>query len=193
MGIIKTEKTQTIGEEIANSISHGIGAGLSVAAAKESQDICFVRDGDYASLVEQVTGVPCAAGDYIDKDGCILGRHRGIINYTVGQHKGLGIALGRVRYVTAIDGGAGTVTLGDEEELYRSEVTLSRVEYIGSAPSTPYRAAVKLRYGRRETAATVYPLGEGARLVFDTPERAPAPGQSAVLYDGDILLGGGVI
>lgn len=168
-------------------------AGLSVAAAKESQDICFVRDGDYASLVERVTGVPCAAGDYIDKDGCILGRHRGIINYTVGQHKGLGIALGRVRYVTAIDGGAGTVTLGDEEELYRSEVTLPHVEYIGSAPSAPYRATVKLRYGRRETAATVYPLGEGARLVFDTPERAPAPGQSAVLYDGDVLLGGGVI
>ena len=125
--------------------------------------------------------------------GCWAGRHQGIIHYTVGQHKGLGIALGRVRYVTAIDGARGTVTLGDEGELYKSEVRLTDVHYVGGCPTAPYRASVKLRYGQQAEEATVYPEGEGARLVFDRPQRAPAPGQSAVLYDGDTLLGGGVI
>ncbi len=169
------------------------GAGLPVHEAPESQDICFVRDGNYAALIERVMGKPCPPGDYIDKEGAVLGRHKGIIHYTVGQHKGLGIALGRVRYVTAIDGALGTVTLGDEEELYHSEVTLRQVHYIGERRTAPYRASVKLRYGQRTVDTTVHPEGEGARLVFDTPQRAPAPGQSAVLYDGDTLLGGGVI
>ncbi len=168
-------------------------ADLPAQEAPESQDICFVRDGDYASLVERVTGVPAKAGDYIDKSGAVLGRHRGIIHYTVGQHKGLGIALGRVRYVTAIDGVSRTVTLGDEEDLYQSEVTLAHVHYIGERRTSPYRASVKLRYGQREEEATVYPEGEGARLVFARPQRAPAPGQSAVLYEGEYLLGGGII
>ena len=98
-----------------------------------------------------------------------------------------------MRYVTAIDGARGTVTLGDEGELYKSEVRLTDVHYVGGCPTAPYRASVKLRYGQQAEEATVYPEGEGARLVFDRPQRAPAPGQSAVLYDGDTLLGGGVI
>ena len=168
-------------------------AGLAAAHARESQDICFVPDGRYAALVERVTGHPAEPGDYVDAEGRVLGRHRGLTHYTLGQHKGLGIALGRVRYVTAIDPLRRRVTLGDEADLYRNEVIVPRMHYIGDRPTAPFRAAAKLRYRQREEAVTVYPDGEGARLVFDMPQRAPTPGQSAVLYDGDVVLGGGEI
>ena len=167
--------------------------GLTVASQKESQDICFVPNGRYASLIEEVTGTVPPPGDYVDAEGRVLGRHRGIIHYTLGQHKGLGIALGRVRYVTGIDATRNTVTLGDEEDLYRSEVRVPQMHYIGERPEHPFRAAVKLRYRQAEEGATVYPEGEGARLVFDRPQRAPTAGQSAVLYDGDYVLGGGIL
>lgn len=168
-------------------------AGLAAATAKESQDICFVPDGRYAALVERVTGHASEPGQYVDAEGHPLGAHRGILHYTLGQHKGLGIALGRVRYVTAIDPLRREVTLGDEADLYRTEVRVPRMHYIGDRPTSPFRAAAKLRYRQREEAVTVYPEGEGARLVFDAPQRAPTPGQSAVLYDGDVVLGGGEI
>lgn len=168
-------------------------AGLAAATAKESQDICFVPDGRYAALVERVTGHPAEPGQYVDAEGRPLGEHRGILHYTLGQHKGLGIALGRVRYVTGIDPLRREVTLGDEEDLYRTEVRVPRMHYIGERPTAPFRAAAKLRYRQREEAVTVHPEGEGARLVFDKPQRAPTPGQSAVLYEGDVVLGGGEI
>ena len=181
-GITKAE-ARSIAEE----------AGLASARAEESQDICFVPDGDYAALVEYLSGVPAAEGSYIDSEGHVLGKHRGIIHYTLGQHKGLGIALGRVRYVTHIDPIENTVTLGDEADLYTTEATLTDLHFIGTPPSAPHRAAVKLRYRQREVACTVYPEGDTARLVLDTAQRAPTPGQSAVLYDGDTVLGGGYI
>ena len=168
-------------------------AGLAVASAKESQDICFVPDGRYAALVEAELGELPPKGNYVDAEGRVLGRHHGILRYTLGQHKGLGIALGRVRYVTHIDPVRNEVTLGDEEELYRREVHLPHLHYIGEERHAPYRAAAKLRYSQREAPVTVYPDGEGAVLLFDEPQRAPTPGQSAVLYEGDFVLGGGVI
>lgn len=164
-----------------------------VASVGESQDICFVPDGRYAELIERVTGRRAPEGNYVDADGRVLGRHRGITHYTIGQHKGLGIALGRVRYVTAISAERAEVTLGDSEELFRREVHVGHLHYIGTRPTAEHRAAVKLRYRQTEQPATVYPEGMGARIVFDEPQRAPAPGQSAVLYDGDTVLGGGVI
>ena len=173
------------------AIAHA--AGLAVAAAKESQDICFVPSGHYAALVERLLGSVPPEGNYVDTEGRVLGRHRGIIHYTLGQHKGLGIALGRVRYVTRIDPERNEVTLGDEEELYTSEVHLSHIHYIGERRTSPYRAAAKLRYRQTEEPVSVYPDGDGALLVFDRPQRAPTPGQSAVLYEGDFVLGGGVI
>lgn len=169
------------------------GLGLAGTAGKESQDICFVPDGKHAEAVERILGAPCPPGDYVDKDGTVLGRHRGIVHYTVGQHKGLGIALGRVRYVTAIHADRGEVTLGDEADLFRTEVRLANVTYLGDAPTAPFRCAVKLRYHARDLLALVTPEGDGARLTLDTPARAPSPGQSAVFYDGDRVLGGGII
>ncbi|MBQ2718961.1 MAG: tRNA 2-thiouridine(34) synthase MnmA [Clostridia bacterium] len=167
--------------------------GLAEGTERESQDICFVPSGDHAAAVEAILGRQIPAGNYVDKDGTVLGRHRGIVHYTVGQHKGLGIALGRVRYVTAISAERGEVTLGDEEELYRREVALRDVTYVGVAPTAPFRAVAKLRYRARGAECTVYPEGAGARLLFDKAQRAPAPGQSAVLYDGEYVLGGGIL
>ena len=181
--------------EMEKSEVKALAASLGLvesAEARESQDICFVPDGDYASLVERETGCPSLPGNYVDAEGRVLGPHRGIIHYTVGQHKGLGIALGRVRYVTAISAARREVTLGDAEDLYRREVALSDLVLHG-ASGAPFRAAVKLRYRAPDAMATVIPEGKGALLVFDTPQRAPAPGQSAVLYDGDTVLGGGTI
>lgn len=169
------------------------GAGLASARAEESQDICFVPDGDYAAFLARRSGTVAPCGHYIDRDGHILGEHRGITHYTLGQHKGLGIALGRVRYVTHIDPVANTVTLGDEEELYTRETTLADLHLIVGRADAPFTAAVKLRYRQREVACTVYPADCGARIVFKEPRRAPTPGQSAVLYDGDTVLGGGYI
>ncbi len=169
--------------------------GLHAAAsAKESQDICFVKRGSYTSLIEELTGGGEVRGHFVDAEGKVLGPHRGIAHYTVGQHKGLSVSLGRVRYVTAIDPASGNVTLGDEADCYRSEVFVPDMHYIApERPSAPFRASVKLRYRQTEEEATVYPEGEGARLLFDRPQRAPAPGQSAVLYDGDYVVGGGEI
>ena len=167
--------------------------GLCEGGKRESQDICFVPSGDHAAAVEGILGRPCPTGNYVDKDGTVLGRHRGIVHYTVGQHKGLGIALGRVRYVTALSAERGEVTLGDEADLYRREVTLRDVFYVEGVPTGAYRAAAKLRYRAGDAPCTVHPEGDGVRLVFDAPQRAPAPGQSAVLYDGDRVLGGGII
>lgn len=169
------------------------GAGLAAARAEESQDICFVPDGDYAAFLEHKNGAPAPRGHYIDREGRVLGEHCGITHYTLGQHKGLGIALGRVRYVTHIDPLANTVTLGDEADLFKKEVRLSDLCLIGRAQNAPFRATAKLRYRHRDVPLTVYPEGMGARLVFDEAQRAPTPGQSAVLYDGDTVLGGGYI
>ena len=167
--------------------------GLASARAEESQDICFVPNGRYAEVVEGVLGTPIPEGSYVDSEGRILGRHRGITHYTIGQHKGLGIALGRVRYVTRIDAARGEVTLGDEEDLFTREVRLCDVHFIGDVPTFPIPVTVKLRYRQRDVSATLIPEEGGARLLTDLPVRAPAPGQSAVLYDGERVLGGGII
>ena len=169
------------------------GAGLASARAEESQDICFVPDGDYAAFLERASGAPLPRGHYIDSEGHILGEHAGITHYTLGQHKGLGIALGRVRYVTHIDPLQNTVTLGDEADLYKKEARLFDLHLIDGERCLPFSAAVKLRYRHREVDCTVYPEAGGARLVFAEPQRAPTPGQSAVLYDGNTVLGGGYV
>lgn len=169
--------------------------GFVNARKHDSQDICFVPDGDYASFIEHYTGESFAEGDFINKDGIVLGRHRGMIRYTVGQRKGLGIALGKPAFVCAKNAEANTVTLGENDDLFSKSLTAHDVNLIAcdSIPS-PIRVTAKIRYGQNETPATVEQIGEGRiRVDFDTPQRAIAKGQSVVLYDGETVVGGGII
>ena len=168
---------------------------LTNAQKPDSQDICFVPDGDYAAAIERLTGKTSAPGNFIDTDGNVLGTHRGITHYTIGQHRGLGLALPERRYICKIDAGSGTVTLGSGTELYSREVLVRDFNWIsGEAPSGPIRCSAKIRYRQPEQAANVEPLSENEALIrFDTPQRAVTPGQSAVLYDDGTVLGGGII
>lgn len=168
---------------------------LTNAQKPDSQDICFVPDGDYAAAIERLTGKTSAPGNFIDTDGNVLGTHRGITHYTIGQHRGVGLALPERRYVCKIDAGSGTVTLGSGTELYSREVLVRDFNWIsGEAPSGPIRCSAKIRYRQPEQAANVEPLSENEALIrFDTPQSAVTPGQSAVLYDDGTVLGGGII
>ena len=169
--------------------------GFRNAGKPDSQDICFVPEGDYAAVIERYTGKEASPGDFLDRNGHVLGRHRGVIRYTVGQHRGLGLGTHERLCVLAIDPAANTVTLGPEEALYRTELTAGDFHWIsGAAPAQPLRCAVRTRYRQREQEALALPLDGGrVKIVFDRPQRAITPGQSAVLYAGDTVLGGGII
>lgn len=169
--------------------------GFINAQKPDSQDICFAPDGDYAKIIELYTGKPSEPGDFVDSAGRVLGRHAGVIRYTIGQHRGLGLSLPEKRFVTAIDPVNNTVTLGPESELYGTRAEVGEFNWIsGETPSAPVRCRVKIRYRQSEQWAWVTPRGEnGAEIEFDEPQRAITPGQAAVLYDGDTVLGGGVI
>lgn len=169
--------------------------GFVNAAKHDSQDICFVPDGDYAAAVERLSGEACRPGDYVLSDGTVIGRHKGIVHYTVGQHKRLGISTPEPLYVCKIIPETNTVVLGREEELYSSSARVSEVNWIsGEAPTGKISCSVKIRYRQKEQSAAVTPLeGGGALVEFEEPQRAVTPGQSAVFYDGDTVLGGGVI
>ena len=169
-------------------------AGLVNAGKSDSQDICFVPDGDYVSFL-QSQGVTLEPGNFVDEEGRVLGRHRGLPCYTIGQGKGLGIAVGKHVYVLAKNEADNTVVLGDNDKLFRRELTANRVNWIaGETPSAPFRCTAKTRYSQVEAPALAEPLPEGRlRLTFDEPQRAITAGQAAVLYDGDEVLGGGTI
>ena len=168
--------------------------GFVNADKPDSQDICFVPDGDYASFIEQFTGVPSVPGHYVTPGGEILGTHKGIIHYTLGQRKGLGLAMGRPVFVCGIRPETNEVVIGDEELLFSREAVISDVNWIVPEPSAPIRAKAKARYRHREQPAEIVPLGGGRALLrFDEPQRAITPGQAAVFYDGYLVLGGGEI
>lgn len=161
----------------------------------DSQDICFVPDGDYADFIEKVSGVKSIPGDYIDIDGKPLGRHKGIIHYTLGQRKGLGIALGKPAFVIDKNSESNLVILGDEKYLFRTEIYAENVNFIPfDRLECEMRVTAKLRYRHTAQPAVIRPNGEsGVVISFDTPQRAASPGQSAVFYDGDTVVGGGTI
>ena len=165
------------------------------ARKHDSQDICFVPDGDYARFMEDFTGKRYPAGDFLDVGGKKVGTHSGAVRYTIGQRKGLGLAMGAPVYVCAKDMQANTVTVGPESELFDTIVYANEVNWIAIPELTgPLRVTARTRYHQTEQAATVYPAGEGKfRLEFDQPQRAPTPGQAVVLYQGDVVLGGGII
>ena len=169
--------------------------GFINAEKPDSQDICFVPNGKYAEFLEYYTGKNYPAGDFISVDGVCLGKHKGIVRYTVGQHKGLGISSEEPLYVKQISAENNTVTLCKENELYSIEVIVRDFNWIsGEAPQSEIRCKAKVRYRQKEQWATVMPIGETtAKIVFDEPQRAITPGQAAVLYDDDVVLGGGTI
>ena len=173
--------------------------GFSNAAKPDSQDICFVPDGDYARVIQLHTGRKPQPGPFLDENGNVLGTHKGIIHYTVGQRKGLGISGGSPLYVTAIDPVQNTVTLshavGTDSGLYTREVIVHDVNLIVADKLTsPLRVRAKLRYRQPEQPATVEQIDDDTLLIrFDEPQRAAAKGQAAVLYDGETVVGGGTI
>lgn len=170
-------------------------AGLVNSEKPDSQDICFVPDGDYVSFIEKFTGKRTKCGNFVDMDGKVLGKHKGIIGYTVGQRKGLGISLGKPAYVVKKDIESNTVTLGDEADLYTKTLIAEDVNLISvEAIDAPIRVTAKTRYSQTEQPAVVSYLGNGEYLVeFDKPQRAVTSGQAVVFYDGDVVVGGGTI
>lgn len=167
---------------------------LSVAHKKDSQDICFIPDGDYVSFIEGCTKKTYPAGDFVDVNGNVLGTHSGFIRYTTGQRKGLGIALGAPMYVVRKDVEENRVILGTNEQLFSSECTVKDLNAIAvEAFDKPMRAEVKVRYSHSSSPAWIHPDGGRVKVVFDIPQRAITRGQTAAFYDGDILLGGGKI
>lgn len=170
-------------------------AGLISADRPDSQDICFVPDGDYAAFIERTDGFISEKGDYVNLSGEYLGEHQGVIHYTIGQRKGLGIALGKPQFVIDKSADTNQVILGDEEHLFKREVTVRDVNFIPfDKLESELRVTAKLRYRHKEQPATIKPLSDGGvQIIFDEPQRAPTPGQAAVFYDGDIVLGGGII
>ncbi len=169
--------------------------GLKTAGKKDSQDICFVPDGDYAAFIEEFSGRSYPEGDFVDRDGKRLGTHKGIIRYTIGQRRGLGLALPAPMYVCEKDIPNNRVVLCSNEELFTRELTVGDFNWIAfDTPPSSLRASVKVRYAHKEQPADITLLGDGkVRIVFDEPQRAIAKGQAAVLYDGDYVLGGGTI
>ncbi len=170
-------------------------AGLENANKKESQDICFVPDGDYAGFIMRETGMTFPEGDFVLEDGTVKGRHKGIIHYTVGQRRGLGLALPAPLYVKAKDAASNKVILCPSEGLFSDELRARFVSWIAfDRLEAPIRLEAKIRYGARQVPCTVYPEGENeVRVVFDEAQRAISPGQSVVFYDGDLTVGGGVL
>lgn len=169
--------------------------GFINAQKAESQDICFVQDGDYASFIEEFRGEPFASGNFISLSGEVLGRHRGIIHYTIGQRKGLGIADRRPLYVVAIDPRNNTVMLGYDEDLFTDTLLADDVNLIAvERLDGPTRIQAKVRYRQEAQDAVVEPVdGTSVKVVFDDPQRAIAPGQAVVFYDGDRVVGGATI
>lgn len=185
LGSLTKEAVRKIAEE----------QGFLNARKKDSQDICFVPNGDYVSFMQQHTGKSYPTGQYLDLQGNVVGTHRGAVCYTIGQRKGLGIALGAPAYVCSKDMEKNTVTLGPNEALFANALRAKDMVWFPFPTlCEPIRVTAKTRHSQLEQAATVYPEENGTvRVVFDNPQRAITPGQAVVLYQGDLVVGGGTI
>lgn len=169
--------------------------GFSSADRKDSQDICFLPNGNYVDFIRRYASYTPVSGNFVDTDGQILGKHGDLLPYTVGQRKGLGIALGRPMYVCRKDVATGNVVLGDNKALFSRVLSAQSVNWISGIPLTaPLRVRAKVRYAHAAAPATVWQTDEShIRVEFDEPQRAIASGQSVVLYGDEVLLGGGII
>ena len=185
LGELTKEQVRKIAEE----------QGFINARKHDSQDICFVPDGDYVAFMERYRGKAYEGGDFLDLMGNVVGKHRGAVAYTLGQRKGLGLAMGAPVYVCAKDMEKNTVTVGPNEALF---ATTLRANHWNWFPfhrlMEPMEVTARARYNQKEQPATVYPEENGsARVVFHQPQRAMTPGQAVVLYQGDMVVGGGTI
>jgi len=173
---------------------------LPVAEKEESQEICFVEEDDYGRFIREAIPKTVKPGDIVDKAGKVVGRHEGIAFYTIGQRKGVGAHQGNPKYVVAIDRGNNQIVIGDQEDLLAKELLAEQVSFISEKlPTGHLEVAAKIRYNAAEAKAVVY-LEHGAkntehraRVVFEKPQKAITPGQSAVFYKGDEVVGGGII
>lgn len=185
LGEMEKTKTRQLAEE----------KGFINSEKPDSQDICFVPDGDYAGFIRRTTGKEYPAGSFVDKDGNVLGSHKGIIHYTKGQRKGLGVSAATPLYVCEICPGENRIVLGKNEELFTREFEAADMNWIyWDVPPKTFRAKAKVRYRHEEQRAAVQVLADGRiHVEFDEPQRAITRGQSVVLYDGEYVLGGGII
>ena len=169
--------------------------GFINARKRDSQDVCFIPSGDYFAFLKEYTGKDYPAGDFLDMDGNVVGKHCGAVAYTRGQRKGLGLAMGHPVYVCGKDMENNTVTVGENEALFSTSLLADDWNFFPfDALTAPLRCHAKARSRMAEQPATVYPEGNGVcRVVFDEPQRALTTGQAVVLYDGDTVLGGGTI
>jgi tRNA-specific 2-thiouridylase len=165
------------------------------AKKRDSQEICFIPDNDYAGFIEKNYGYKAKKGKFVDVNGNVLGEHRGIINYTIGQRKGLEIAFGQRMYVVGIDVEKNQVILGNDEDLFRDTLICDRLNWMMIDGLThPIQVTAKIRYAAKPETATLYPIEDGkVKVVFEAKQRAITAGQSVVFYDGDKVVGGGTI
>ena len=185
LGELTKEQVRQTAEEI----------GFVTARKRDSQDICFVPDGDYVAFMKRYTGKDYPGGDFLDENGNVVGRHNGAVSYTIGQRKGLGLAMGQPVYVCAKDMEKNTVTVGSNESLFSTTLRANDWNWFPfPAPDAPIRVNARIRYRHTEQPATVYSEENGIyRIEFDEPQRAVTAGQAVVLYDGDLVIGGGTI
>lgn len=170
--------------------------GLSVAHKPDSQEICFIPDHDYAKFIEENSDCRITEGNFVDKDGRILGRHKGITHYTVGQRKGLNLSMGRPVFVTEIRPETNEVVIGDNEDVFSRRLTCNKLNWMAveSLSGGEMRVTAKIRYSHRGAPCVIREIGTDlVECVFDDPQRAATPGQAVVFYDGDYVVGGGTI
>jgi tRNA-specific 2-thiouridylase len=174
--------------------AHAERLALPVARKRESQEICFVPDGRAADFVERHLGDDARDGEIVDSSGRVMGRHKGVHRFTIGQRKGLGLSAGVPLYVLRLDPAESRVVVGSLEELGRASLTASSVNWIaGAAPARPLRVTARIRHRHRDAPAWVVANGESVEVRFDEPQVAVTPGQAIVFYEGDEVIGGGWI
>ena len=166
---------------------------IPVAEKKDSQEVCFIPDNDYISFIEREFNPKATPGDFLSSSGEKLGTHSGIYKYTIGQRKGLG-AFGKPMYVLSIDAKNNTVIIGDNNELFKEEIYIKDINFLsGQAPDNEFRCEVKIRCAAKPAKATLTISENRGKIIFQEPQRAAAPGQTAAIYIDDILIGGGTI
>ena len=187
LGTYKKETVKKIASEL----------GFSAVKRPESQEICFIKDQNYACFIERFTSVKGTPGPVIDMSGRVLGTHKGIYSYTIGQRKGLGISSPEPLYIVKIDREKNTIQVGPQRSAKKEDFVVIDVNWIVPPLSGTFRASVKVRSMMKDEPATISLMKNlnhpSVHVVFDEPQWAPAPGQSAVFYDGDVVMGGGVI